>query len=678
MIMNFFLKYSTYFILLLLSIGVTSVSFAQTSVDSLKNLLYNSQDYEVKIKSALEISKYYERQTPDSSLTWARFAYQLAVQEKDVQWQIKALIPLCEYEFLTDLWHQSVETALIADSFLTIYPNDTLRLPLLYRLAEGYEYTTRLQLGMNTYEACYQLAEKLDNRVMLGRLDLKMGHLNLVLGEKEEALNFLKKAIKNLDTGDPAAFEYYHGAYISYADLILKNTSIVSVEEINNICQSLLPIYNKIPADKDFLYGKESYLDLQVKCLLLNGSTEQIQVFSLPSIAALTEQTPYENRLRDRLDVYGLLALRQGKLNEAKAYIDRGWEIADKSANIVMKIYSLEMKKALFKEKESYKEMVETMEAILPYEEELHIHAKMTSLNKLENQLAAKEKQHEIDLLSKDKELLLIQNRYYIISLLGFSVFSLIIGWLFHQTRQKNKLIAHQNQELTTLNLTKDRLFSIIGHDLRKPALAFRGISKKVNFLIQQQEYDTLNKLGGNLEQAAFSLNSLLDNLLNWALKQRDVLPYDPKPVNIQHATEEIFQLFGQITNEKDIQLELSIAEAIHVFSDPNAITTIIRNLVDNAIKFTPSGGKIKVSSRQVENNVLIEIKDTGTGMTAEQLTNVFELHKNKSTRGTAGEKGSGLGLRLVKDLVDLNKGEIQVYSKIKEGTTFKVLLPAA
>ena len=89
-------------------------------------------------------------------------------------------------------------------------------------------------------------------------------------------------------------------------------------------------------------------------------------------------------------------------------------------------------------------------------------------------------------------------------------------------------------------------------------------------------------------------------------------------------------------------------------------------------------GGQVAVNSELKANNILIKVKDTGEGMTAHQLANIFELHKDKSTEGTAGEKGSGLGLTLVKDLVDLNKGAIQVHSKISEGTTFEVELPAA
>ena len=169
-----------------------------------------------------------------------------------------------------------------------------------------------------------------------------------------------------------------------------------------------------------------------------------------------------------------------------------------------------------------------------------------------------------------------------------------------------------------------------------------------------------------------------MDNLLNWALTQRDVLPYHPKPVNIQEATEEIFTLFEQIANEKGIRLQLNIEEAIHAYSDPNAITTIIRNLVDNAIKYTPEGGKIVVNSSIEGNKVAIIVKDTGQGITAEKLATIFELQQNKSTKGTAGESGAGLGLSLVKDLVDLNKGTINIQSQPQQGTTFEIYLPAA
>lgn len=249
------------------------------------------------------------------------------------------------------------------------------------------------------------------------------------------------------------------------------------------------------------------------------------------------------------------------------------------------------------------------------------------------------------------------------------------IGYTFLLTDLTD--IRHKEKELEHLNATKDRLFAIIGHDLRKPALAFRGISEKVSYLIEEKRFKTLDKLGKNLEKAAFSLNNLLDNLLNWALKQRNVLPYDPQPVNVVEATEEILDIFEKIAADKSIVLQTNLHHQHLVFADYNAFSTIVRNLLDNAIKYTPHGGQVSILSEKNADGILLKIADTGIGMKVKQLDHIFELQKNKSTRGTAGETGSGLGLSLIKDLVTLNKGKIAVRSQVNEGTIFEVLLPA-
>lgn len=251
-----------------------------------------------------------------------------------------------------------------------------------------------------------------------------------------------------------------------------------------------------------------------------------------------------------------------------------------------------------------------------------------------------------------------------------------IIGYTFLLTDLSD--IRQKEMELEALHDTKDRLFAIVSHDLRKPALAFRGISKKVNYLIQKEDFDTLHKFGANIEKAAFSLNSLLDNLLNWALQQRNVLPYAPMSLKVKEATEEIYDLFYQIAEDKGVELVVDIEEGITVFSDPNAFTTIVRNLVDNAIKYTPVGGTVEVSSTNMNEGVLLKVADTGIGMKQTTIDSIFDLQKSKSQDGTEGEKGTGLGLTLVKDLVNLNKGSINVVSKWNGGTTFEVFLPAA
>jgi len=239
------------------------------------------------------------------------------------------------------------------------------------------------------------------------------------------------------------------------------------------------------------------------------------------------------------------------------------------------------------------------------------------------------------------------------------------------ETRKKER-------ELKSLHETKDRLFAIIGHDLRKPALAFRGISKKVNFLVKKQEFERLNKFGAHIEQLAFSMNNLLDNLLNWALQQRAILPYNPVKLNVKESVFEIYQLFHQIAADKEIDLEMHIKESCMVFFDKNSFHTIIRNLVDNAMKYTPVGGTIFISCQEQDNGVLLKVKDTGIGMDQAMLDTLFLLNKNKSREGTVGEQGTGLGMTLVRDLITLNKGKIKVQSQWNEGTTFELFLPQA
>jgi len=233
-------------------------------------------------------------------------------------------------------------------------------------------------------------------------------------------------------------------------------------------------------------------------------------------------------------------------------------------------------------------------------------------------------------------------------------------------------------KRLQALNTAKDHLFAIISHDLRKPALSFRGISGKVNYLIQRNEIETLQKLGDSLEKSANSLNTLLNNLLNWALKEKAMLPYNPIPLNVLQVTEDIYNTFMPLADNKQITLSMDIEPTTIAFIDPNALNSILRNLLDNAIKYTPNGGKVAISAKTQQELVVLKVADTGLGIPKHRINNLFEILQNKSTRGTTGESGSGIGLNLVKDLVELNKGQIKVQSKINTGTTFEILLPAA
>lgn len=258
-----------------------------------------------------------------------------------------------------------------------------------------------------------------------------------------------------------------------------------------------------------------------------------------------------------------------------------------------------------------------------------------------------------------------------------------LFGYTFFMTditaQRENELkLETQNQELQQLNNIKDRIFAIIGHDLRKPALAFRGITKKVNYLLQKQDYKTLSALGNNIEEEALALNKLTDNLLNWALMEKDVMPYQPTLIRLADIVDENIHLFKNIAKDKSLQLMSYVPEEVQVYADRNAVHTIVRNLIDNAIKYTPQDGQIEVRADRNSGDITIEIRDTGIGIPKEKLQDIFLLQDGKSEEGTAGEKGTGLGLHLVYELVKLNKGSLDVRSRVGEGTAFEVVLPSA
>lgn len=236
--------------------------------------------------------------------------------------------------------------------------------------------------------------------------------------------------------------------------------------------------------------------------------------------------------------------------------------------------------------------------------------------------------------------------------------------------------IRTQEKILKELIHTKDKLFAIIAHDLRKPALEFRGIQHKVDYLMKANNFELLQKLGSTLEQSALALNNLLDNLLHWANQQLGQLQFQSKPIRLSNAIEDVYEFFEFIAANKNIALVNQTSEETQLLADPNAFAMILRNLVDNALKFTPENGKICIRELLEENSVMIAVQDNGVGIEKTKLKHIFDSTGLQTTHGTNGEAGSGLGLSLVHYFVAQNKGSISVISTPEEGTTFSVCFP--
>ncbi|MBX2964006.1 MAG: tetratricopeptide repeat protein [Cyclobacteriaceae bacterium] len=237
--------------------------------------------------------------------------------------------------------------------------------------------------------------------------------------------------------------------------------------------------------------------------------------------------------------------------------------------------------------------------------------------------------------------------------------------------QEKNNEIALQNERLTTTNAIKDKLFSIISHDLRTPLASLKGLLGMA--LRKDISEDEFKDIIPKLNNLVITTNETLENLFQWSQSQMNGWSHQPVKVNVNELADRCVQLFIQSAKTKDITLENKIHALQPVIADENQLELILRNLLNNAIKFTNKGGSIKLEAINKRDTLEIRISDTGIGMPEDQVKTLFNEQEVQTTRGTIGEKGTGLGLKLCKEMVELNGGSIFVESSPGRGTTFTV-----
>ncbi len=222
----------------------------------------------------------------------------------------------------------------------------------------------------------------------------------------------------------------------------------------------------------------------------------------------------------------------------------------------------------------------------------------------------------------------------------------------------------------------KDKFFSIISHDLKSPFNSLLGMTQMMSQMADSFSKDKLVEFATSVNEAGNEVFALLQNLLEWSRLQMEGATLDLEMVSLQEIAQESIDVLSPMALEKDIALKNDIKNTA-AFADRNMVQTVIRNLTANALKFTPFGGSVKISSRKSKTMVQVTVADTGVGMSKEKAEIVFTLDQKTSTTGTAGEKGTGLGLPLCKDMIERIGGSIWVESTCGEGSQFHFTLPS-
>ncbi len=526
------------------------------------------------------------------------------------------------------------------------------------------------------------------------------------MGKNEEALAYLKEGIKLAETVNITWFVgalnilkgKVYAANKDYDAALLAFQKAQKLGEENQILSLIIPgregVLSAYMGKKDFrnalVIAKESYdgtvekKEIQGQCLNLglmadcyNGLGEHAKALEIHRQGLLLAKA-------NKFDfVYGQLCL--GLVND--------FEIMEEADSMLF--YAKEAKSKLLVD-EDLEKQVNLEDALYRsyklkgnMEEALSHHEKFMSLKdqiylkKSQGFVAEESVKQNVEKIEEDKEkaeqaaaLLSARNKMFGAIALGLLGILLVGGYLFAQLRKTKRKIESQNVQLQQLNTTKDKFFGIIAHDIRSPIIALKGVGNLMQHYLKKDDKPKLERLASRVDGTASQLNGLLDNLLNWALLQQGVIPYHPHAVSVKETSEDVLKMFESNAESKGVRLKANIDEAIEVHADESAFNTILRNLVSNAIKFTPRGGSVSLSTELKDNKVFINVNDTGTGIAAEKISSLFELQK-KSEQGTAGEKGTGLGLSLVKELVKLNKGMLSVESVVNKGSKFSVALPA-
>ena len=245
-------------------------------------------------------------------------------------------------------------------------------------------------------------------------------------------------------------------------------------------------------------------------------------------------------------------------------------------------------------------------------------------------------------------------------------------------TEHKNaeqKLKKSENR-LIELNATKDKFFSIIAHDLRSPFNSIVGFCDVISNELEHKDYDELEKYVNIIQNSSQLALDLLMNLLEWSRSQTGRMEFNPEQFELVSFIQNLILLFEDLASQKSIEIKTNLPVYLPVFADRAMLSTILRNLISNAIKFSHPDQKIEISVDVKNKSLLFSVRDSGIGINSEDLKKLFKIEDCYSTLGTKNEKGTGLGLILCKEFVEKHGGKICVESESGKGSCFKFTIP--
>lgn len=595
---------------------------------------------------------------PTSAIKLAQIALNLASESKTSHLQAKLnnYIGAIYLNYLHDIYNSApyFEKAL----HISLSSNDTIELGYAYNnLGDLYYKTNNLLLAIKYDTLSYHLFQKINFKEGIAYSLTNMGEAFQARKEYDKALYYfqllyeIEYSLNNL-AGISFSLLQIGQVYFQLADY-----------------ENALDYYNKAYALTSKLHNRT----FQAKCLtglanyyLVKKDFTKCKALIDEAIQLNFESNYIPGIIENKLDLALLLSLTNHHQSGEKYLQDAS--VMAYQLGFPNYILTVKKKKVEFYSNlNNYSMLNKAYDEYFSVYDSLYAVQTFENLNEMQKSLQSQfiMERLESDLNNKKKEKGYMYSIIALLLLLG-----LLLFWRY-------RTIFSLNKNLKETNATKDKLFTIISHDLKSPFNSILGMCELLNEELDNKNYDLAQKHGLTVQKTAEDTFKLLNNLLNWSKSQLSEIKIHPERLDTKSLIDQAIELYKRVAEAKNIQV-LNHVNDVEMTSDKNSMIIVISNLLSNALKFTPNNGKISFSAAVLEKSIQIRITDTGIGIPDHRLRKLFDLTENESTNGTNNEKGTGLGLVLCKQFVELNGGELSVESSVNRGSTFIIEMQQA
>ncbi len=652
-------------------------------VDSINiNLLLqsvNNLENENKINTIKQIVEYYINNSPKDAEPWVKDGITLAKSLSLINDEAMFYLYYGKILYIQSYYLESLEEL---EKALTLFNKTGNKQKISSVLNEKAYVKAYLGLYKESISLCYEsekISSSINDNVNLANAYNTLGIVYYILNDLQKAIDYSNKSLallknENVNIEKAAALVHLGIVFIAqkkFDDALEYTFKAIELYKIVNYKRGLAGAYENISMIYKFLDKYDKVLEYSQKSLLL------------------------KKEINDRQGIAASLA------NIGLTY----WRSGDRQISLKYFFESLELRKQIHDLRgisylyshisEVYEELGNKDNALFYYKEfklfndSLINETKTKQISELSAQFENEKKEAKIKALQNESNYNKTVLSFLIIIIIFIATIGILLIVAYNNKRRSSKILELNNKQITfqkeqleilnkelkELNSEKDKLFGIIAHDLRSP---FQSILGMGNIIVSEKNELTKEEIlfySEKINIASQQVYNLLENLLYWALIKMDKLKIKPEDFSLKSAITKITELFSLDAEEKQLKFENRVDDSIIVSGDFNSLSIVFRNLISNAIKFSNPGNEIIINAEIIDSKIQIFFVDKGTGMSENTLNELF-TPQIKSTAGTMNEKGTGLGLLVSKEIIELNNGSLSVKSELGKGTTFIVSLP--